>query len=138
MIQYLVIIALGKISYDHFFAYTNRKWLYALAFMLFLCAISYEMKASGCTINKCKHKDNREPSNVTSLSGSEALCAESRRVNWRISYMISFGIFTILNMIQINPKENLTMLIATWALIQGSMGFISHHRYGIWCEYKKD
>ena len=133
MIQYLVIIALAKIFYDNFFAYKNYKWLYFLSFALFLAAISYEMKASGCTINKCKHKDNRKPSNVASLSGSEALCAESRRVNWRISYMISFGIFTILNIIQINQRQNLTMLIATWALIQSSFGFISHHRYGIWC-----
>ena len=133
MIQYLVIIALGKIFYDHFFAYKSYKWLYLLAFALFLSAISYEMKASGCTINNCKHKDNKKPTNVASLSGSEALCAESRRVNWRISYMISFGIFTILNMIKINATENLTMLIATWAITQGSMGFISHHRYGIWC-----
>ena len=56
-----------------------------------LAAISYEMKASGCTIiNKCKHKDNKKPSNVASLSGSEALCAESKRVNWLISYGVYF------------------------------------------------
>ena len=134
MIQYLAVIALAKISYDHFFAYGNSKWLYALALSLFFTAISYEMKAAGCTINKCKHKHNRKVSDVASLSGSEALCAESRRVNWRISYMIAFGIFTILNMIRINPRENLTMLISTWALTQGSLGFISYHRYGIWCK----
>jgi hypothetical protein len=133
MIQYLVPLAAAKVCFDHFTAYGESRWLYALAVSLLVAAVSFEMQSGGCTLGKCKQSDNRDAGGVAP-TGREAMCAESRRVTWRVAYVLAFVVFTVLNMVYgARPRENLTVLLATWAFAQGTFGFLAFHRFGIWC-----
>ncbi len=101
-----------------------------------LCAAAaYEARELGCRPGACTIAHNREAQGAVSdsMSGSAAMCAESRRVTWRVSYMLAFAVFTVLNVQRVSPRENLTALVATWAIAQGVFGFLAYHRFGIWC-----
>jgi hypothetical protein len=132
MIQYLAFAALGKVLLDHFAAYGESRWLYLAAAAALVVAVAYEMCEAGCSVGRCTHADNREAAKVPQ-SGEAAMCAESRRVTWRVSYIISFAVFTTLNVVRLVPRENLAMLLATMTIVHGALGFLAYHRFGVWC-----
>ena len=132
MIQYLAFAALGKVLLDHFAAYGESRWLYLAAAAALVAAAAYEMREAGCSVGRCTPADNREAAKVP-RSGEAAMCAESRRVTWRVSYIISFAVFTTLNVVRLAPRENLAMLLATMTIVHGASGFLAYHRYGVWC-----
>jgi hypothetical protein len=132
MIQYLAFAALGKVLLDHFAAYGESRWLYLAAAAALVVAVAYEMREAGCSVGRCTHADNREAAKVPQ-SGEAAMCAESRRVTWRVSYIISFAVFTTLNVVRLAPRENLAMLLATMTIVHGALGFLAYHRFGVWC-----
>ena len=132
MIQYLAFAALGKVLLDHFAAYGESRWLYLAAAAALVVAMAYEMREAGCSVGRCTHADNREAAKVPQ-SGEAAMCAESRRVTWRVSYVISFAVFTTLNVVRLAPRENLAMLLATMTIVHGALGFLAYHRFGVWC-----
>ena len=132
MIQYLAFAALGKVLLDHFAAYGESRWLYLAAAAALVVAMAYEMREAGCSVGRCTHADNREAAKVPQ-SGEAAMCAESRRVTWRVSYIISFAVFTTLNVVRLAPRENLAMLLATMTIVHGALRFLAYHRFGVWC-----
>jgi hypothetical protein len=132
MIQYLAFAALGKVLLDHFAAYGESRWLYLAAAAALVVAVAYEMREAGCSVGRCTHADNREAAKVPQ-SGEAAMCAESRRVTWRVSYIISFAVFTTLNVVRLAPRENLAMLLATMTIVHGALGFLAYHRFSVWC-----
>jgi hypothetical protein len=134
MIRYLALAAAAKVCYDQFVSYGASKWLYALALVAVITAAKFEMEAGGCSTQRCTQADNRSVGRVATQTGREAMCDESRRVTWRVAYILAFLVFTVLNMVHGNkPRENLTMLLATWMFAQGTLGFLAFHRFGIWC-----
>ena len=133
MIEFAVLGAGAKVLYDHFGAYGESRWLLVAAVCVLFAAAAYEARESGCMPGACTQAHNREAQGTRGASAEDAMCAESRRVTWRISYMLAFAVFTVLNVQRIAPRENLTMLIATWAIAQGVFSFLSYHRFGIWC-----
>jgi hypothetical protein len=136
MIEFAVFGAGAKVLYDHFGAYGESRWLLVTAVCVLFAAAAYEARESGCRPGGCTLAHNREAQGTRGASAEDAMCAESRRVTWRISYMLAFAVFTVLNVQRIAPRENLTMLIATWAIAQGMFSFLSYHRFGIWCPGK--
>jgi hypothetical protein len=149
MMEYVVFAAGAKVLYDHFRAYGESRWLLFAAVCVLCAAAAYEARELGCRPGACTMAHNREAqaasavsasasasvsgSVPSSMSGSAAMCAESRRVTWRVSYMLAFAVFTVLNVQRVAPRENLTALVATWAIAQGVFGFLAYHRFGIWC-----
>jgi hypothetical protein len=141
--EYVVFAAGAKVLYDHFREYGESRWLLFAAVCVLCAAAAYEARELGCRPGACTIAHNRDaqsavPSAVLSavpsaVSGSAAMCAESRRVTWRVSYMLAFAVFTVLNVQRVAPRENLTALVATWAIAQGVFGFLAYHRFGIWC-----
>ena len=132
MIQYLAFAALGKVLLDHFAAYGESRWLYLAAAAALVAAVAYEMREAGCSVGRCTHADNREAAKVPQ-SGEAAMCAESRRVTWRVSYIISFAVFTTLNVVRLVPRENLAMLLATMTIVHGAARWGSSHTTGSAC-----
>jgi hypothetical protein len=139
IMEYVVFAAGAKVLYDHFRAYGESRWLLFAAVCVLCAAATYEARELGCRPGACTIAHNREAQSVVSasvsasMSGSAAMCAESRRVTWRVSYMLAFAVFTVLNVQRVAPRENLTALVATWAIAQGVFGFLAYHRFGIWC-----
>lgn len=133
MIQYILLFILGKISYDQFFMFGDSKWLYLLSLTFLIFAIWYEMASSGCTLSNCSHEHNKKAFDTKDESKADVLCKESRRVKWRITYATAFIIFTILNIVRLEPKENLVMLLVSWFVIQNVFGFFDYHKFGVWC-----
>jgi hypothetical protein len=131
MLQYAALAAAAKVCFDHFEAYGESRWLYAAALALLATAAAYESRAAGCTLDRCTQADNRAAG--LPATGREAMCAESRRVTWRVAYAIAFAVFTVLNVVRLHPRENLAMLLATWAIANGTLTFLAYHRYGAWC-----
>ena len=139
MMEYVVFAAGAKVLYDHFREYGESRWLLFAAVCVLCAAAAYEARELGCRPGACTIAHNRDAQSAVSasvsasVSGSAAMCAESRRVTWRVSYMLAFAVFTVLNVQRVAPRENLTALVATWAIAQGVFGFLAYHRFGIWC-----
>ena len=131
IMEYVVFAAGAKVLYDHFRAYGESRWLLFAAVCVLCAAATYEARELGCRPGACTIAHNRDAQSA--VSGSAAMCAESRRVTWRVSYMLAFAVFTVLNVQRVAPRENLTALVATWAIAQGVFGFLAYHRFGIWC-----
>ncbi len=137
--EYVVFAAGAKVLYDHFRAYGESRWLLFAAVCVLCAAAAYEARELGCRPGACTIAHNRDAQSAVSsavsgsVSGPAAMCAESRRVTWRVSYMLAFAVFTVLNVQRVAPRENLTALVATWAIAQGVFGFLAYHRFGIWC-----
>ncbi len=130
---YVALAVPAKVLYDHFAAYGTSRWLFACAVLIFVTAVVKELGEAGCTPANCTIDRNREVQGAPDRSGGRALCAESKRVTWRVSYVLAFLVFTALNIVRLEPRGNLTILLVTWALVQGMFGFIAYHRLGIWC-----
>jgi hypothetical protein len=133
MIQYAAFAAGAKVLYDQFWAYGESRWLLFAAVCVLCAAAAYEARELGCKPGGCTLAHNRAAQGTRGASAETAMCAESRRVTWRVSYMLAFAVFAVLNVLRIAPRENLTMLIATFALAQGMFGFLAYHRFGAWC-----
>jgi hypothetical protein len=131
MIRYVALLCVAKVLYDQFAAYGESKWVFALACAMLATAFWFEMREWKCTFAKCEREDNRKAG--VAPTGREAMCAESRRTTWRISYVVSFACFAALNAVRLQPRENLAMLIIVFLTMQGMFTFLGYHRYGIWC-----
>jgi hypothetical protein len=130
---YVALAVPAKVLYDHFAAYGTSRWIFACVVLLFVAAVVLEMKAAGCTPANCTPVRNREAAQSVPKSGARALCAESKRVTWRVSYVLAFLVFTALNIVRVEPRGNLTIFVVTWTLAQGMFGLLAAHRLGIWC-----
>ena len=132
---YVALAVPAKVLYDHFVAYGTSRWIFACVVLLFVAAVVLEMKAAGCTPANCTLERNREAAGAHGVpkSGARALCAESKRVTWRVSYVLAFLVFTALNIVRVEPRGNLTIFVVTWTLAQGMFGLLAFHRLGIWC-----
>ena len=137
MIWLAVLGVAAKVLYDHFRAYGESRWLLVAAVCVLLAAAAIESSETGCSATQCSLARQREVQGPIAASAEEAMCEASQRVTWRISYMLAFAVFTVLNIQRIAPRENLTMLIATWAIAQGAFSYLSFHRLGIWCPNRK-
>jgi len=130
---YAALAVPAKVLYDHFAAYGTSRWIFACAVLIFVAAVLKEMSEAGCTPANCTLDRNREAQAAPNPSGARALCAESKRVTWRVSYVLAFLVFTALNIVRVEPRGNLAILLVTFALAQGIFSLIAYHRLGIWC-----
>ncbi len=137
MIEFAVFGAGAKVLYDHFGAYGESRWLLVAAVCVLFAAAAIESRESGCSPTGCSLARQRETQGPIGESAEEAMCGASQRVTWRIAYVLAFAVFTVLNIQRIAPRENLTMLIVTWAIAQGAFSFLAFHRLGIWCPDRK-
>ena len=54
------------------------------------------------------------------LALAVALEALGARGTWHASYIVAFAVFTALNAVRVAPRENLLMLLATTAIVEGT------------------
>lgn len=59
------------------------------------------------------------------LALAVALEALGARGTWHASYIVAFAVFTALNAVRVAPRENLLMLLATTAIVEGTSRFLA-------------
>ncbi len=62
------------------------------------------------------------------LALAVALEALGARGTWHASYIVAFAVFTALNAVRVAPRENLLMLLATTAIVEGANRFLASTR----------
>ena len=90
MIKYAAVVVGGKLVLDHFAAYGADRWRYLVAACALALAVALEV------------------------------LGDARHATWHASYIVAFGVFTALNVARIAPRENLAMLVATTAIVEGA------------------
>ena len=90
MIKYAAVVVGGKLVLDHFAAYGADRWRYLVAACALALAVALEV------------------------------LGDARHATWHASYIVAFGVFTALNVARIAPRENLSMLVATTAIVEGA------------------
>ena len=90
MIKYATAVVGGKLVLDHFAAYGADRWRYLVAACALALAVALEV------------------------------LGDARHATWHASYIVAFGVFTALNVARIAPRENLAMLVATTAIVEGA------------------
>ena len=90
MIKYAAAVVGGKLVLDHFAAYGADRWRYLVAACALALAVALEV------------------------------LGDARHATWHASYIVAFGVFTALNVARIAPRENLAMLVATTAIVEGA------------------
>lgn len=62
------------------------------------------------------------------LALAVALEALGARGTWHASYIVAFAVFTALNAVRVAPRENLLMLLATTAIVEGTSRVLASTR----------
>lgn len=138
VVGYAALAAGAKILFDHFRAYGESRWLFFAAVCALVAAVTFETSESGCNPSACSVAQQRKAQGPIGATAAGALCNESKRVTWRMAYVLAFAVFTVLNINRIAPRENLMMLLVMWAFSQATFGYIAFHRFGIWCPKPTD
>lgn len=140
LLQVLNISIFGILYYLIFLQYNTIKMsqnqiistLFLFSIVLSVFTFIHETKSIKCSPLDCSLEENKKLYTEGSLS---PVCLEVKRVNWRRAYLLSFIIFTVLNLVSIdNISSNLVALLFTWFCLYWYFNFDSYHRFNLACE----
>jgi hypothetical protein len=108
-----------------------NKIFYCILLFILLFALNYEAYFLGCYPGNCELSTNMEK-----IDGDFA-CQESRRVNWRRSFIISFIPLFTMNCFFIEDfNKNLIYFIIQFFILYFYFNFDGYHRSSLACNKK--
>ena len=109
----------------------KHKLLYISLLSLCIVAFIYEGQYLGCSPNNCTLEQNEKALN--NKNGESVACQETKRVNWRRSFLLAFAVFVFMNNIS-SFETNLFSFILMFFVIYFYFNFDIYHRFSIACE----
>ena len=147
ILQVLNVSIFGLLYYIIYLQYISVKntqntvlsTLFLFAISLSIFTFIHETESIRCSPLGCSLDENKKIyTEDNKLDEISPACLETKRVNWRRAYLLSFISFTVLNLVSLDTiSTNFVVLLFVWFVLYWYFNFDSYHRFNLACEMGK-